>query len=269
MRFTISQLRDYLWCEQYSHNLHVARRGPWKRARPLWLGELFHLGMANRLRGLDPLANAPSEPLDPGVEDEFRQMLPFLNTWQVPSTWTVEAVEQALEVPVGRHQLAARPDAIITDASGRWLAQWKTLSRSFDLGTHQERVRLSFHECGYHFAVATRSHRSVDGTILGTYKKLTKRELADGRDPFTLVRLPRTWSEVVAVVDDMARVADRMEESIRSNQHLRNLDSCYGRFGNSECPFYQVCWGSSSLRDPQFTDLPDRYSDLINLEEPQ
>jgi hypothetical protein len=273
MNFSVSHLKDYLWCPQYSHNLHTLHRGLDRPSTALWLGDIFHQCMAARLLGKPLPFNLLSEFLEPEVIHGFRAMLPFLTTWQVPSSWNVLQVEQALQADVGKHRLLARPDAIIRDEAGQWLVQWKTLGRSVNLGIHQERVRLSFHECGYHYAVVANAAklglplnldgpRTIAGTILGTYKKLTKSELASGLEPFSLIRLPRTWQEVVRTVDDMSRVADKMEESLGLGVHLKNLDSCYGRFGNSTCQFYQVCHGSLSLKDPPFTDLPNRYSDL-------
>ena len=266
MIFTISQVRDYLWCEQYAHNLHTLHRGIERSSKALWLGDLFHQSMAARLLGKPLPFGYGDEFKDPEVTSGFRAMLPFLTTWEVPSSWKVLQVERPLEVPVGRHRLLCRPDALIMDQHGTWLVQWKTLAKGADLGLHQERVRLSFHECGYHWAASTGGmdgqNGAISGTILGTYKKLTKAELSAGTNPFILTRVARDRATVVERVDALALVANRMEESIERDKHLKNTDSCFGRFGNSLCQFYQVCHEQGSLKDPPFVDLPDRYNDL-------
>ena len=266
MIFTISQVRDYLWCEQYAHNIHTLRRGIERSSKALWLGDLFHQSMAARLLGKPLPFGYGDEFKDPEVTSGFRAMLPFLTTWEVPSDWKVLQVERPLEVPVGRHRLLCRPDALIVDQAGTWLVQWKTLAKGADLGLNQERVRLSFHECGYHYACSRLSTghdaKRISGTILGTYKKLTKADLAAHADPFNITRVARDWWTVVERVDALALVADRMEESIERGKHLKNTDSCFGRFGNSLCQFYQVCHEQGSLKDPPFVDLPDRYNDL-------
>jgi hypothetical protein len=285
MKISVSAMRDWLKCPQLAYNVHVLHRGPERRAVPLDVGTLFHEAMANRLGGA-PRVLGPELGSWLTVSEDAREVwakhqlwLPA-NQWTPDPAWKVLGTEVVLESEIGcGHTLVGTVDAPLIWNGKIWSGQWKT----FDGGSEpewallnlQEKVRLSYHEVAYQWLIertlCQEHNLPYGGVILGACEKLPgyriinkqRAEITDGDRAGALTfhylfRSPQQQQALWADTQDHLIYAANASAD-GPNYQPKNLDTCFGPFGRSRCPFFAVCHEGADINSPPLVDLKARY----------
>jgi hypothetical protein len=253
---------------------------------PLDVGTLFHEAMALRLGGADRVLGPELGSWLEVSEDarevwaKHRLWLPA-NKWVPDPAWKVLGTEVVLEAPLGyAHTLVGTIDAPLIWNGKLWSGQWKT----FDGGSEpewallnlQDKVRLSYHEVAYQWLMEQtlcKEHSlPYGGVILGACEKLPgyriinkKRvEITDGdrEGALTFHHLFRSLEQQSALwfsTEDYLIHAAGTIAAGHAFYLLKNLDTCFGPFGRSKCPFFAVCHEGADSNSPPLVDLKARY----------
>lgn len=254
---SISDLKLWLTCPQKHHFATIEKRVPVALSPALDLGNTFHRFMEARLKG------APSEtllalaPETPDAQEEWQKLLPFIAAWPIPPEWRIVAVEYPLSGTLGAHQIQGRLDALIYWNSKYWSLQYKTCGQSTPLDNLADSVRLGFHEAAYQYLAETSGHVPFGGTILLTARKLSLKAIREGSNPLMVHYLTRSPSVQSEILSDLILALDLSETT-----RFRNLESCYGPFKNTKCPYLPVCHEGLSISSDLYQDAEDRYADL-------
>lgn len=282
MKFSISQLQDFVRCPQLAHVRHIQL---WDRAGgspALTLGTMFHLAMEDKLlrrpsRSAIELWAEVENGKDGAIELwEKHRLGDVIAQWERPLEYGEPiGVEQVIEVPLGRHTLQCRLDSIVQRNGYVWSEQHKTFAD--DLQSLVEKVRLSWHEIAYQYALQSTTHEEVAGTILNACQKLPGYKLLDltgmGKKckvevtmemrlaALTTHYLTRTDEEMRRGLRAIEVYADIMEEMFEG-EVPRNNSSCFDMNGH-KCPLFAHCWDGEELVEPMFMKLKDRYAPTV------
>lgn len=276
MKWSVSQLKNWLNCQTYCYYHDVLRRGISGVGSATLLGTVFHEFMEAKLKGLPEPEITFNEMDAQGMKaaGEWKKLLPFAQAWEAPKDWEVRGVERAFEWPLGLNTLQGRLDALIWWNDGYWSLQWKTCGQSTNLETFGEHIRIGFHECAYQWLCEQAGFKPFKGTILVTAKRLSQKAIGEGRAPIAPPQyLFRSGEMVAERVEQMKLKAEEMSHIIDGittfeNGHLartmkkllfKNVEQCRGMFHNSKCPYWDVCHEGASIDSAPFIDLPDRY----------
>jgi len=270
MIFTVSQLKDYLRCPQLSYYAHELRRVPIVDSTAQGVGSIFHGLMALRMKG-ELGNNWSSGPIWSSTSQASRDAFCKHRLWipasfyKIEPQWELIQVEQALTSSV--ISLQGRPDSIIKYNGKFWSLQWKTYTN--DLPSLLDKVKLSFHEVAYEHLGRQNGFEPWGGIILGACQKLPAYRMSSDRrtktpvtDPdrvavFTTHYLTRSLELTAYLTGNLERLLERME---RDWVHqLRNTDQCFGPFGGSRCPYFEVCHGGQSIESDTFKTAEPRY----------
>jgi hypothetical protein len=270
MKWSVSQLKNWLRCQTYCYYHDVLRRGVEGTSAALELGTMFHLYMEAKLKDRPPegVISANEKAME-----EWAKLLPFAQAWTPPADWEIKFVEKALEWPLGFDILLGRLDALVWWNDGWWSLQWKTTGQNTNLELLGEQVRVGFHECAYQWLAEQNGYTPFKGTILVTAKKLSQKAINEGRNP---IAPPQYLFRSRAMVDE--RIKQMRAESHRMGLILetppyagkgmaeeckklifKNVEQCGGMFHNSRCPYWDVCHEQGSIDSSPFVDLPNRY----------
>jgi len=268
--FTVSQLKDYLRCPAQAFFIHELRRVPSASNMALGIGTLFHEQMALLLVGKynKVLAQLPSWKLcTDEVQDAYMKHYLYIvaERYYINPAWEIIHIEKALEDP--GINLQGRLDAIVKWNGKYWSLQWKTYSN--DLAGLQEKVRLGYHEVAYQHLASINGYTPWGGTILGACQKLPSYRMApdrrskymitpeDRQAAFTTHYLTRSPDEQASLLDNLTKHLERMSRDWALR--LKNTDSCFGMFGNSRCPYFQVCHQGGSIGSGNYKTAEPRY----------
>jgi hypothetical protein len=201
-----------------------------------------------------------------------------VNAWIPDPAWKVLGTEVVLEAPIGYgHTLVGTIDAPLIWNGKLWSGQWKT----FDGGSEpewallnlQDKVRLSYHEVAYQWlmeqTLCKEHNLPYGGVIMGACEKLpgyriiNKKRVeitdADREGALTFHHLFRALEQQRELWLDTHRVLTHAAQAASYEFQYKNLDTCFGPFGRSKCPYFSVCHEGGSLSDPGFRDVPKRY----------
>lgn len=203
--------------------------------------------------------------------------------FETPLRFTkVLAVEEPLEAKLGPElTLRGRIDGVVLDEEGRaWHLQWKSLSGSTKPEHFIRRIKRSLHEAAYGVLIREKwPQYEYMGTRLQVFRKVSLQARVGGK------LVPRDPSDAIVGSDllinefqferayrDLQRIAGQItvDGAIPwDGRELLDLEqresSCFGPFGNSPCPFLDVCDGFTTISDPHLFedwDPDERYEDL-------
>jgi hypothetical protein len=252
MRVSISQVKDHLLCPQLAHNRHVLRRGLDKRSDALDFGTLWHREMAFRLmpKWEAPLIYVPSETLM--AYEEWRGECP---EWERPEGWEVEGVEVGMSMPLGQHEIVGTLDAIVKWNGKWWHLQHKSLAESVPLSVFCETQRMDFHEIVYQRMAEMQGYMPFRGTILNVLRKLSRKRLRAGENPYHIEEMTRE----AELVEETLRDLNRVIEAMQFETPIKNRSACGGLYRNSLCQYHSVCGREITLDDERYVDLEERY----------
>jgi hypothetical protein len=194
----------------------------------------------------------------------------------------VLAVEEPLEAQlVEGVTLRGRIDGVVLDEEGRvWHLQWKSLSPSTKPEHFIRRIKRSLHEAAYGVLIKEKwPQYEYMGTRLQVFRKVSMQARVGGklipRDPQEAIfgsDLLINEFQAERAISDLIRLATQIEIDARTPWDRKSLlwmeqreGACFGPYGNSPCPYLDVCDGFTGLNDPHlFEDWdPDqRYEDL-------
>ncbi len=284
MKFSISQLQDFVRCPQLAHIKHVQL---WDRAGgspARTVGSMFHSAMEDKLlarpsRSAIELWSEIDNPHAGAIELwEKHRLGDVIADWTRTEEYGVpSAVEEVLEAPLGEHTLQGKLDSRVWRDGYWWSEQHKTYTD--DLQSLTEKVRLSWHEVAYQYLLEYNGFSPVGGTILNACQKLPGYKLMDltgsGRKTkvevtlemrlraLTTHHLVRTPQEQSEGLHGITYYAERMGEMFARPQHLaRNNNNCFDMNG-WKCPMFAHCWDGAELAEPMFIKLVDRYAPAL------
>lgn len=261
--FNVSMLKTFVKCPQMGHYEHILRRVSKRRSDALTQGTMWHKAMECKSQNLDyePYVLA-LYPYDREVWDQCLGKIAPLVTF--PKEEKVLEVEKELHLPdfCNGLPLVGRLDAIVEFQGRIWHRQYKTIAATKPLHVFVETQRVDWHECAYQRMLELAyPGREIGGTILYVTKKINKKTLESNPEsaivpPFYLTRS----DEIVAnALIDMEKVAATIV-SMEDVWILQNPLSCAGPFGNSLCPFFNVCFENGDVMDDDlFESREERY----------
>jgi len=272
MKLSVSHLKEHITCPAFAHFRNVLRVGPASRALALDVGTAWHLTM-QRL-------HHPTAPADIfSVEQELEEAVhtgamsgdafstwqeilrPVALVWSPPPEWSVVTVEQEYSVPLGKHTLVGRPDAVVKWNGTYWHLQHKTVAASVPLGVYGELQRTDWHECAYQKMLEAAGYSPVTGTILVCCRKFVKSRIqANPLAAIDIQYLARSTEVVEQAFLDMWEGACGIALEGVGGRIIRHPNACGGAYRNSLCPYRGVCFDGKSLADMGFINIPDRYS---------
>lgn len=269
MKISISAYNQWLSCPHAAWWQHNQRT--WAPpGRALTLGTALHKYMEALLLE-QPAPEMPLlDPEDVRYYEQFVAAVPKdfmaqegLKVWQ--DSKGEPAVEIALSYEVsGGVQLVGRLDAIVEDMDGRlWSLQWKTVGKGKPIGGELAKILHSHHEMTYQW-LAVQSGITLAGTLLGTFRKLSKKDAEAGVPVFALHRLERDYADVVKfMARDLFPQLSRMHSDMYySGPAPRNWLSCFGFYGNSRCPLFDMCHLGIPGDCLPLVPMEERYDDL-------
>jgi hypothetical protein len=201
-----------------------------------------------------------------------------VNAWVPDPAWKVLGTEVVLEASIGfDHTLVGTIDAPLIWNGKLWSGQWKT----FDGGSEpewsllqlQDKVRLSYHEVAYQWLMEQTLCKEhglpYGGVILGACEKLpgyriiNKKRVeitdADREGALTFHHLFRSPEQQQGLWENTLRTLLHAAQAAGITFQYKNLDTCFGPFGRSKCPFFAVCHEGTNINDPPLVDLRPRY----------
>lgn len=279
MRFNVSQLRDWLYCQQFATYRHKYKRGVVGVSAPMLAGTMFHKVVEATLRN-QPIryATAWEEELAAEgsvfVATDFRRRWAQLKhqaiAWKPHPDWEVGDPELQLSAPLGAYTLEGTPDCPIKWNGKWWSLQFKTCHDRENIEFLGERVRLSFHEAAYQYLMEHAGYKPFGGSILVWAKALPASRIINRK------RVPLTneerLSQGLGQMNGLVRSAEEQERRILDIHRImydwdtnwrgpiRDTGQCWGSYKNSRCQYYDVCHNSASLDDQPFVTLEDRYA---------
>src|SRR6185369_11338997 len=114
----------------------------------------------------------------------------------------------------------------------------------------------------YEFACREAGYTPYGGTILNVCRKLSAKSIKEDPKAAVVVQyIPRSLSIVHKAMKDLETIGNQLAaERDFPYAVLQNRSMCAGRFGNSLCPYLDVCNGVANLSDDtRFKTTEDRY----------
>ncbi len=276
MKFNVSHVRAHLECPTKAYNEHVLRRVPLGRPVALDVGGCWHLAMEGYLKnksketGLmavrDYLISIVDEPNYPKVATGWGAIAPAYWAWKWPDEWELLEVEKLVEFKFGSPYeliIQGRLDGLVKWAGQYWHLQHKTLNPSTPLSVYFAYIQRDWHECWYEFACRQAGYTPFGGTILNVCRKLSAKTIAaDPKSAISVQYIPRTEAVVRKAMFDLELIGQQLTvDKDFPGAIIQNRSACAGRFGNSLCPYLDVCNGIGQLEDDSlFKTAEDRYS---------
>lgn len=273
LRFNVSQVRTWLECPTKAHYAHTLLRVPNTRAAvALEVGTCWHLAMEQFLKTRDKAwaSQAVSDYLesspDPKVASGWEAIHPAFMAWEWPDDWELLGVEQLVE-----HKFSApfeliiqgRLDGLVKWAGQYWHLQHKTLSPSTPLSVYYAYMQRDWHECWYEHACREAGYVPYGGTILNVCRKLSAKAIqADPQSAISVQYIPRAQHLVRKAMFDLEHLGfELLRDQDFPESITQNRSSCAGRFGNSLCPYLEVCNQVADITDDTlFKTIEDRYT---------
>lgn len=290
--FEVSQIRLYLECPQKWGYVYLDNRvGPPSVA--LTTGALWHNAMERRLGGEEPDAaftaalsestaqvkhlTDPTALYNSGkAAGEFCNLHPAFMLWQPKPDWEILHIEKEFSAPLpyaSPTRLRGRVDCLVKWNGFYWHLQHKTLAPSRPLRAFIRYMERDWHECAYQWLLEQHGYQPYGGTLLNIVRKLSKAKLAENPAAALhieyIVRPPYLVTKAIEDIDatvqrmQLERVlhAAAMAQKGFSVTLLQNRSMCGGIYGNSLCPYIDVCNGRATTADPPFTDRKDPYQE--------
>lgn len=254
MRVSISQVKDHLLCPQLAHNRHVLRRGLDKRSDALDWGTLWHREMAFKLM---PEWEAPLIYIPPEVVQDYDLWRGECPQWQRPEGWEVKGVEVGMSMPLGQHEIVGTLDAIIQWNGKWWHLQHKSLAEGVPISVFCETQRMDFHEVVYQRMAEMQGYLPFGGTILNVLRKLSRKRLRAGEDPYVIEVMTREPELVEETLGDLEEIVTQM--AAQGIRPIKNRSACGGLYRNSLCQYHACCGREITLADERYVDLEERY----------
>lgn len=276
---SVSDITTSLECEQKFVYRYVDKRVPIRNtAVALHTGTLWHLACEHKLKGQNGLEVADAQ-LVAWQKDFFtppevvakiatewkslRLLYPHFNPTRL------EVVDVECE---GRRPHPSNPDitfvgtadAIVRYSGQYWHLQHKTLSSSKPVATYLEYMTTDFHECMYEW-IFSQHYRPWGGTILNIARKMSLKTMEkDTRRYLVSAPLMRPPHVVERTIKDLIHYTDdTVEPLLDGYPPIRNRRACAGLYGNSLCPYFDVCFDRAQLSDNSvFTATEPRYKDV-------
>ena len=269
MKFNVSHVRAHLECPTKGRYQHVLKRGPHKRPLALEIGTLWHIGMETLLRTQNMVeamieVNNSLTTAETKVVSGWRAIEPAFEAWPDRGwlrQWEILAVEQLVEYEITKNlTIQGTLDGLVKWEGQYWHLQHKTLSPSTPLHTYAAYMQRDWHECWYEFACREAGYAPFGGTILNVVRKLSAKTIAaDPAQALSVQYIPRPYRIVEKAMEDLASIGGDLAYDIGTN--IQNRSMCAGRFGNSLCPYLDVCNGVAQIDDNElFTNIEDRYA---------
>lgn len=253
-------------------NENVLLRVPLGRSVALEVGSTWHIAMETYLKTKDKhlahleIDNHLIKLNDLKVLAGWHAIEPAFNAWEWPDEWQLLEVEKLIEYRFGSPFeliLQGRLDGLVKWNGIYWHLQHKTLSPSTPLPVYFAYMQRDWHECWYEFACREAGYTPYGGTILNIVRKLSAGTiLKDPKSALCTQYIPRPWEIVKKAMLDLELIGNQLSvDRDFPGAILQNRSMCAGRFGNSLCPYLDVCNGVANLDDDSlFKTIEDRYA---------
>ncbi len=261
-------------------------RGVGSYSEPLDLGTLLHSIFEARLLGTDwrearyaceaKLVKSRPRGFDDawaGAVSFVDDIEPWIDEWAPEFPLEVVAVEKEFRASLGGLELAGRVDGIVRWNGQLWPLQHKSMAQSKVVHVFAEKQRTDWHEIFYQHCIEQMfPGERVGGTMLHCVRKLSKKALGEGKNPFSWHYLARTeaiQAEGMRDIQATLWAAHSLLHNVTS-LHLpldtypyalaiKNREACGGFYGSSLCPFKGVCDGEEQMDNGKFVQLKRRY----------
>ena len=290
MKLSVSDIKDFRRCEKLAYYKHNLLRSPAKSdSVALTVGTIWHKGMEVFLRErsadaaaaamLDEVSKLEASDLHAKASYQLGILAAGLTYWTVPSDWEVLSIEQVLSASLPRwrtglhhandHILQGRLDAIVRWNGKVWHVQHKTVDERKNLPLYWRQMERDWHECAYAYLLERNGFDNYGGTLLIAARKVAAKRL-DPTNPSNIIVpqfISRPQHVIDKAVDDIYLIMNRWQANLDAarasggpGNFIEDRDQCTGPWGNSPCPYLDVCNGLISIDDPtKFVDTPDRY----------
>lgn len=232
------------------------------------LGQALHTWFAERLRtGLPP--GKLSERVHPDDLEDAEAIDLALPEWERrfsdPPWEEVVMVERELTMSVGDLQLLGKPDAVVRWMGKYWHTQHKSVGRSVPVEKFAMSVQKSLHEGLYCTMLEHNGYHPTTGTMLNAVRKLSANTIKKSPGqalhleflPVTLPMREGAMQDLIARAREMRALESTLDSS--KPRAYRDRTACNGRFGNSRCPYYGVCWEGQEPEEFPQQDPLERY----------
>lgn len=266
-QISVTRISDYDMCPQYEHwkwreGLADSRDAI---SAPLGLGTAMHDAFASILTN-QPWVRMVDRPDVVELDHIGAQVVDMaLELWEVKYAsappWTeILQVEHPLRIEFTHFDLVGKPDAAVRGLGKQlWHLQHKSLGASRPVGTYVMGQAISNHEQLYCEMLEAEFGEPVGGTMLNLVRKLSlKRAKENPHQLLHMEFLPIPKQRRVAGVKALER---RATEMLNVDVPYRNRAACTGKYGNSPCAFYKLCWGDAEVKDFVKADPMAYYKD--------
>jgi len=275
MNINHSRISHYLLCKRFYYWRYIHNLVPLKDAMPLLVGRAVHAGLAAHYAEKDAeTAEAHARSifketkesntwLGPELEDLSQQeeyvaqILAWYREQWKQEPWTVLAPEVKGDVPLGKHKLFYRTDAIISWKGHPWLLEHKTTSQ---LGnTFFRKFRNDGQITVYCYAVWKELEQRPVGAVINAIRKSKKLDRAD----FAREVVPRTEKQINDYADQCRLIADEVESDTETLKApllwYMHTDQCV-RY-NRTCDYLELCTNYRPAALELFTEREADYVD--------
>jgi hypothetical protein len=214
----------------------------------------------------DYLLTIVMDPRYPKIASGWSAIEPAFLAWTWPDEWELLAVEQLVEHRFGSPYeliIQGRLDGLVRWAGQYWHLQHKTLTPSTPVSVYHAYIQRDWHECWYEFACREAGYLPYGGTILNLCRKLSAKTIKENPSIALSVQyIPRPFEVVKKAMLDLELLGQQLTvDKDFPGAIIQNRAMCAGRFGNSLCPYLDVCNGIASLDDDSlFKTSEDRYA---------
>lgn len=284
MRLNISQINLYQKCPEKWRNRYVLGQEKAGENATLKAGTIFHLGMEGyfaRMKAGSTHREAAdmlslfllNESEAARIEGNKKLAIILVDLADKAGVMPVRlfydpakviGVEKVIEMPMGRHTLVGRLDAIVTlDANENsvWHVQNRTLALGTSMDSYIESRKMDPHELAYG-ALLRHAYPALEvgGTITNFVKK------GGNPAPTKWYEEMVPWSEErwTAFEYDAISIANEMAEIKNDYRKARkNRTECRSSWGGL-CPYFEVCANGASITGPDFVHVEPEYFEESN-----
>lgn len=268
-KLTVSEIQTYDICPQMWAWRYVAKRGV-EDSGALRLGNALHLWFAARFKHekVPPWKIAETAGLHEEDVEQAEVLDLLMPEWErrygIKPPWEeVLMVEQELTLQRGKLLITGKPDAVV-----RWLGklfhvQHKSVGRSVPMDKFVKGIAKSLHEAIY--CTMLEKYGVVAGTMLNAVRKLSRNTVS--RDPGQALHLEFIPISVSFREEALQEVVQRGMEMMELEKELdsakprayRNRTMCNGKYGNSTCTYYGLCWEGQQPEELPKINPMERY----------
>lgn len=188
---------------------------------------------------------------------EWEGLVPLLEAWTSKYEVQTVKVEEELwkQLPGSEHVLYGTPDRVVRWNGAFWHVQNRTLSGSTPIAPYLRAASLNLHELAYAWLIREHGMIPYGGTLFNIIRKLKLmgakgKPLHAPEECFVQEFIPLTEDHINAAIAEITRTARAMSDYIAHPPASICTEACVlGRYGNSLCPYFDVCMGEASLED--------------------